>query len=168
VRSTRIAGNRFSCSVCALFSYSLWDIPVKPGTDEAAGNAERLAEWKDFLPDGLEHFNRRKAPVVLEESRLGRRVLGRARAGRRQDEAAAPVYTRQSRIWSLDSWTPDSQAILFSSDRNGRSEVFRQRLKASVAETLVQGSQADYNSEPDVNHQLQYRELLDPGLSALL
>jgi Tol biopolymer transport system component len=141
---------------------------VKPGTDEAAGNAERLAEWKDSYPMDLSISTDGKRLSFLRNRDWDDVYLGELALDGAQDEAAAPVYTRQSRIWSLDNWTPDSHAILFSCDRNGRSEVFRRRLKASVAETLVQGSQADYNSGPDVNHQLQYRQLLEPGLSALL
>ena len=62
-------------------------------------------------------------------------------------------------IRSLDGWTSDSQAILFSSDRNGKAEVFRQGLKQSVGEPLVQGSQDNYNSaiSPD-RHWMLYLE----------
>jgi Tol biopolymer transport system component len=56
-------------------------------------------------------------------------------------------------IGSLDSWTLDSQSILFSSDRNGKAEVLRQGLKQSVGETLVQGPQdsSDCAISPDQN-----------------
>jgi hypothetical protein len=49
-------------------------------------------------------------------------------------------------IRTLDSWTLDSQAMLFSSDRNGKAEVFRQGLNESVGEALVQGSDGKYNA----------------------
>jgi eukaryotic-like serine/threonine-protein kinase len=48
-------------------------------------------------------------------------------------------------IRSLDNWTLDSQAILFSSDRNGRAEVFRQGLKEGVGEAVVKGPEDNYN-----------------------
>ena len=35
------------------------------------------------------------------------------------------------------AWTPDSTAVLFSSDRNGTSEIFKQNTDQSIAETLV-------------------------------
>jgi Tol biopolymer transport system component/DNA-binding winged helix-turn-helix (wHTH) protein len=35
------------------------------------------------------------------------------------------------------AWTPDSNAVLFSSDRNGTSEIFKQNTDQSIAETLV-------------------------------
>jgi DNA-binding winged helix-turn-helix (wHTH) protein/Tol biopolymer transport system component len=36
-------------------------------------------------------------------------------------------------------WTPDSQAVLFSSNRNGTSEIFRQGIDQVVPEVLVEG-----------------------------
>src|SRR5262249_22607502 len=49
-------------------------------------------------------------------------------------------------IRTLDSWTLDGQAIVFSSDRNGKAEVFRQGLKESVGEAVVQGPDDNYNA----------------------
>lgn len=39
------------------------------------------------------------------------------------------------------SWTPDSKAVLFSSDRNGTSEIFKQALDKPLAETLVSSAE---------------------------
>ena len=44
-------------------------------------------------------------------------------------------------ILTLDSWTPDSQAILFSSSQNRRAEVFRRELKENIDEAIVRGSE---------------------------
>jgi eukaryotic-like serine/threonine-protein kinase len=38
------------------------------------------------------------------------------------------------------SWTPDSAAVLFSSDRNGTREVFKQAIDQTIAESLVTSS----------------------------
>jgi eukaryotic-like serine/threonine-protein kinase len=38
------------------------------------------------------------------------------------------------------NWTPDGSAILFSSDRNGSSDIFRQRLDQRTAEPVIEGS----------------------------
>jgi Tol biopolymer transport system component len=37
------------------------------------------------------------------------------------------------------SWTADSQALFFTSDRNGTLDVFRQRLDSTLAEAVVSG-----------------------------
>jgi Tol biopolymer transport system component/DNA-binding winged helix-turn-helix (wHTH) protein len=46
------------------------------------------------------------------------------------------------------AWTPDSKAILFSSDRNGTREIFKQAIDEPLAESLVTG--ADHLSQPRV------------------
>jgi DNA-binding winged helix-turn-helix (wHTH) protein/Tol biopolymer transport system component len=45
-------------------------------------------------------------------------------------------------------WTPDSKAVLFSSDRNGNREIFKQAIDQPLAETLV--TSADQVSQPVV------------------
>jgi DNA-binding winged helix-turn-helix (wHTH) protein/Tol biopolymer transport system component len=39
------------------------------------------------------------------------------------------------------SWTPDSKTVLFSSDRNGTSEIFKQSIDVPLAENLMTGAQ---------------------------
>ena len=46
------------------------------------------------------------------------------------------------------SWTPDSKAVLFSSDRNGTREIFRQAIDEATAESLATG--AGHLSQPRV------------------
>jgi Tol biopolymer transport system component len=44
------------------------------------------------------------------------------------------------------SWTPDGKAVLFSSDRNGTREIFKQAIDQPVAESLV--TSAEHVSQP--------------------
>jgi Tol biopolymer transport system component/DNA-binding winged helix-turn-helix (wHTH) protein len=46
------------------------------------------------------------------------------------------------------SWTPDSKAVLFTSNRNGNFEIFKQDIDQPLAESLV--SSADQVSQPRV------------------
>ncbi len=46
------------------------------------------------------------------------------------------------------SWTPDSKAVLFSSDRNGTREIFKLAIDQPLAETLV--TSEDHVSQPRV------------------
>jgi Tol biopolymer transport system component len=48
-------------------------------------------------------------------------------------------FTLDNRGSSGVEWTRDSQAILFSSTRNGKSEIFRQGLNEKIAEAVVRG-----------------------------
>src|SRR5438270_10977674 len=41
------------------------------------------------------------------------------------------------------AWTPDSKAVLFSSDRNGRREIFKQAIDQDLPESLASSSSDD-------------------------
>jgi Tol biopolymer transport system component len=47
------------------------------------------------------------------------------------------------------SWTPESKAVLFMSDRNGTPEIFKQAIDESLAESVVAGP--DWLSQPRVS-----------------
>jgi Tol biopolymer transport system component/DNA-binding winged helix-turn-helix (wHTH) protein len=54
------------------------------------------------------------------------------------------------------AWTPDSQAVIFASNRNGPSDIFRQRVDASAPEPVVTGPEYKYGAR-----------LIPPGSSIL-
>jgi Tol biopolymer transport system component len=127
-------------------TYSLWNVAVEPRTGEAPSKPERLAEWSDLGPSNLTisadgkrlSFLKQRTWVDVYLAELGPDG-GSLKPPRR--------LTLDNRgIRSLDSWTSDSQAILFSSDRNGKGEVFRQGLNESVGEAVVQGAEDSFNS----------------------
>jgi Tol biopolymer transport system component len=106
-------------------SSSLWEVPVESATGEAAGPPERLVRWSDFYLKGL--------TITADGKRLSfwkTREWQDVYLGELGPDGASMKlprrFTLDNRgIRSLDSWTLDSQAILFSSDRNGKAEVFR-------------------------------------------
>jgi eukaryotic-like serine/threonine-protein kinase len=64
------------------------------------------------------------------------------------------------------AWTPDSQSVIFESDRNGHLELFRQNLKRREAELLVSTPGDVYMPQitPDGKWLLMmYRDLTGPG-----
>ena len=127
-------------------SYSLWEVPVKPSAGEAAGKPERLAQWNDFAPQALTISADGKRLSFLKQRQWADVYL--AELGPDGTSMKPPRrFTLDNRgIGSLDSWTLDSQAILFSSYRNGKGEVFRQGLKESVGEAVVQGTDDNYDA----------------------
>jgi Tol biopolymer transport system component len=119
-------------------SYSLWDVPVKPTTGEAAGKPERLAQWNDFAPMSLTISADGKRLSFLKQRQWRDVYLGELGP----DGASLKTprrFTLDNRgIGLLDSWSRDSQAIFFSSERNGKDEVFRQGLNQAVGEVVAQ------------------------------
>ena len=55
-------------------------------------------------------------------------------------------FTLDNRGSYPNGWTRDSRAIIFSSNRSGKSEVFKQGLNDSVGEAVVQGPEDSYNA----------------------
>jgi tRNA A-37 threonylcarbamoyl transferase component Bud32 len=117
---------------------SLWAVTVDPLTGEPVGKPERRTQWNDFE---LLDFT-----VTEDGKRLliqKRRIWSDVYLGELGPDGASMKPTRRftldNRGSNLNGWTRDSQAILFSSSRNGRSEIFRQGLNKNVAEGVVQG-----------------------------
>ena len=93
------------------------------------------------------------------------------RRGIRPLSAPFPLLRNQRRL-TLEqtnsyphAWTPDSQCVIFESDRNGRLELFRQNLKHREAELLVSTAGDVYMPQvtPDGKWLLMmYRDLANP------
>ena len=56
--------------------------------------------------------------------------------------------TFDTRGSQLDSWSLDSQAILYESNRNGRFEIFKQGLDDAVPETMLSSAGRAYGVRP--------------------
>ncbi len=122
--------------------YGLWTVPVRPATGEAAGKPKRLAHWTDFGPtnptlsaDGKRlSFLKTKSwdDVYLAELTPD----GTIKSGPRR-------FTLDDRGSYPNGWTPDSQAVIFSSDRTATGAIFRQALNQTVAQAVVQSPDDD-------------------------
>jgi len=134
-------------------NYSIWAVPVELGNGIASGQPVRLAQWADFYPNCLTLTADGKHLVFLK----GRLQLD-VYVGELGSDSSSLSPPRR---FTLDNrglgstpgaWTRDSRAILFSSDRNGKDEVFRQGLNESLALRMVDvpgDEQHDARLSPD-------------------
>jgi Tol biopolymer transport system component len=121
-------------------SYGLWEIAAKPSTLESAGKPQRLAHWSDFSLQNLT-LTADGSRLALLKTRHWQDVYLSELGPDGASVKPPHRFTLDSRgIGSLDSWSRDCQDIFFSSDRNGKPEVFRQGLKQGVGETFAQRS----------------------------
>jgi eukaryotic-like serine/threonine-protein kinase len=117
---------------------SLWEVRVEPSTVEAAGKPRQLTPWSEYVPGGLAFTTDGKRLSFLKTASWRDVYVGELGPG--ADAMKAPRrMTLDNRGSGLDTWTPDSQAILFSSARNGKLEIFRQKLNDDLAERVVEG-----------------------------
>jgi serine/threonine protein kinase/Tol biopolymer transport system component len=139
--------------------YGLWQVSTRRATAEPAGTPERLAHWTDFWPESLAVTADGKRLSFMKGFRRSDVYLaelnpeGTMKSGPRR-------FTLDNRGSVLSGWTPDSQAILFASDRTRRTEIFIQPLGSGVATPLISTPGRDCNDAeltPD-GHWILYRE----------
>jgi len=51
-------------------------------------------------------------------------------------------FTQSDRDDSVFAWTPDSSAVFLESNRNGTTDIFKQRVNSDIAEPFVTGSRS--------------------------
>ena len=100
--------------------YSLWQVQAEPRTGEAAGRPGQLTPWSDYYPTDLTITRDGKRLSLLKWLPWDDVYLAELSPGGPGSTKPPRRFTLDNRgILTLDSWTPDSQAILFSSSRNG-------------------------------------------------
>ena len=119
--------------------YSLWQVGVQPGTAEAAGRPEQLTPWSDFGLKFLAITQDGKRLSLLKQRSWDDVYLAEFSPGGTSIKPPQRLSLDNRGIDGLDSWTRDSQAILFSSSRNGRAEVFRKGLNENIEEAILRG-----------------------------
>jgi serine/threonine protein kinase/DNA-binding winged helix-turn-helix (wHTH) protein/Tol biopolymer transport system component len=133
------AASQATESPSAHAKYSLWQVGVKPSTGEAAGRPGQLTPWSDFEPVNPTITQDGKRLSLMKHRVWDDVYLAELGPGSASMKPPRRLTLDNRGIDGLDSWTPDSQAILFSSSRNGRAEVFRQGLVESIDEAMVRG-----------------------------
>ena len=123
----------------------LWAVRVEPQNGKAAGKPERLAQWTDFAPYDVSVTADGRRLAFVKELYWNDVYVGEL--GPDATSMKTPRrFTLDNRGSSPQSWTTDSQAILFDSNRNGRSQIYRQGLHENIAEAIVQGPE-NYGDE---------------------
>ncbi len=118
---------------------NLWSMRVDPRSGAPSGKPRRVTQWLRLslvCPTGFSADGKRlTVGIVAYQSDC---YIGRIAGG---DSLLQDIkrLTRSDRMDWQPAWTPDSKAILFASNRNGSSDIFRQALDASEAEPLVTG-----------------------------
>ncbi len=119
---------------------NLWSLSVDPNSGEPSGVPHRVTQWQRLsavVPTGFSADGHRLTVGVIEYQ--SDCYIGRIAGG---DSALQEVkrLTLDDRMDDEPAWMPDGNSILFSSNRNGSRDIFRQALDATDAEPLVTGS----------------------------
>jgi len=133
--------------------FSLWGVPIRPRTGEAAARAESLEEWRQMNLDPGSGFEPASPTITTDARRL---LFLKSYAwpdvylGELSPDGTSMKpprnFTLDSRGSYPNSWTPDSKAIIFESRRSGNAALFKQGLNESMAGALVQSPGRDLNN----------------------
>ncbi len=123
---------------------NLWELPVNPAVGKPAGPPHKLTDWTNFTITGISATADGSRVALLNGTWEADVYVGDLRAG-----GTELTNTRRLTLDQSDDypafWAPDDQAVVFFSNRNGKFQVFRQRLDQSVPELLnMDAEDAEY------------------------
>jgi len=122
-------------------STTFWELAVDLKNGRASGATHRLFRWPNILASQISFSADGKRAITLkgfpETDVYVGSLLENGTALR--DAHRVTLDDRNDLVWS---WTPDSQAVLFSSNRNGNLDIFRQRIDEPRAIPIVENKYA--------------------------
>jgi eukaryotic-like serine/threonine-protein kinase len=119
---------------------SLWEIQVDPKTGRPLSQPRRITRWAGIYVEALNGTANGKRLAVIKRSSLQADVFVSEweAKGRRLKNPRRLTFDERNDF--LLSWTRDSKAVFFSSDRNGQLDIFKQALDQDTAEPIFTGS----------------------------
>ncbi|MCC6366411.1 MAG: PD40 domain-containing protein [Bryobacterales bacterium] len=129
-------------------SSNLWDIRVDSRTGRVRGESRRLTNWGGHMFDILSAGGSRLS-FVRKRFRCTVYVGDLEAGGARLSTPRRLTFDEQIN-WPT-AWSPDGQSLLYTSDRAGHLDIFRQNLEAQVPLAIVAGQEErrDARFSPD-------------------
>lgn len=121
----------------------LWYLPLRRATADIAGKPVRLTHWTDSHPASLTVSRDGKRLSFLKETGWQDVYLAELTPGGGALASAPRRFTMDNRGSFPNSWTPDSQAILFGSNRAPKRAIFKQTLNETVPRVVIQSRDND-------------------------
>jgi eukaryotic-like serine/threonine-protein kinase len=118
---------------------NLWEVKLDPRTGKPKNEPARLTNWVGFslafptlTADG-------KRVAFLKSTYQSNVFVAELKAGGARLTTPRRLTLDERNSWPA-SWTGDSHAVIFSSDRNGSDQIFTQGIDQQTAEAVVTGS----------------------------
>lgn len=118
---------------------NLWSLHVNPSSGAPSGKPQRITRWQRLSavwPTGISSDGKRLSVSLLEYQ--GDCYVGRIARGDSLLQGVTRL-TLDDRMDREPAWMPDGKSILFSSDRNSTSDIFRQSVQETAPEPVVTG-----------------------------
>jgi Tol biopolymer transport system component len=128
-------------------SSNLWQIRVDSRTGKLLDGPRRITSWAGFQCKGFSATSDgKRLAFIRDRNQTDVYVAVLAKEGRALESPRR--LTLDDRNDVLAAWTPDSKSILFTSDRNGTSDVFLQDIGSPSAIPLVVSPQQETAVRP--------------------
>jgi len=114
---------------------NLWEVPVNAAEGKANAPARQLTNWPDISVSQLSATADGKHLAFTNGSWQADVYLGDLHKGGAELANTRRLTLDQSDDWPA-FWTADDNAVVFESNRNGRSQIFRQRVDQTLPELL--------------------------------
>lgn len=141
---------------------AFWELSVDRGSGRASGATHRISKWQDTVASHLSFSADGKRATILKglpQADVYVSSLLENGAALRDPRR----ITLDDRNDIVSSWTGDSKAVLFSSNRNGSFDLFRQDLDKTNAISLVENNHN--KMRPTLSPDGAWLLYLDPPIS---
>jgi Tol biopolymer transport system component len=135
--STRLAYSLEDAS--AQTTSDLWTIDVDSQSGVPTGAPVRRTHWPDFHIDGLSASADGRTLCFLRRKGQGKIWVGDLNAKGALVSTPRRIADEDAQD-SLMAWTRDSRAVVFTSDRSGTMQVYRQDIDKQTADILTSGA----------------------------
>lgn len=115
---------------------NLWQVAVDVNRGTTLGKPKRLTSWAESNLVGLSATENRKR-VALRKVTYQRQIYLSELTARGTQMSPPRRLTPDEADNSPTAWTPDSKAVLFTSDRYGTPHLFKRDISSDNAEPLV-------------------------------
>jgi len=116
----------------------VWSIQVDPKKGRPLSPPKRIARWAGYMQTALNGTADGKRLAVMKASVEADVYVGELEAGGHRLKNPRRL-TLDERDDFPGAWTRDGKAILFTSDRNGQFDIYKQALDQDSAEPVVTG-----------------------------
>ena len=144
---------------------NLWEVRTVTQTGEPTGDPQQLTNWPGFSFSGFSVTADGKQMEFLRLTATAHVYVGELDARETHLNNTRRLTFDEHFEWP-ERWTPDSRAVVFWSDRDGRWDIFKQTLdKDDTAELLPLGPEPKYycSFSPD-GHWILYLALPEERL----
>jgi serine/threonine protein kinase len=121
---------------------SLWEISMDMRTGKASGKPRRIISSPGISVRGLSASRDAKRLAFLKEISQADIYVGELEENGKRMKVPQRL-TFDDRYDFPAAWTPDSKAVIFSSDRNGNFDIFKQVLGQRSAEAIMAGPEGE-------------------------